>query len=270
MLLSTLALSLLPASLAFADANLHARSRARSVEHTLSKRQTFSGRATYFAVGLGACGWNNVASDYIVALNTAQYGSGSPGPECGKSITISYNGNTATATIADECPSCGYGDLDFSQGLFEHFASTDVGQFQMSWWYNDGSSQQTTTSQTPTSTYTPPTSTYTPPTSTYTPPTSTYVAPSTTSTSSAAPSSSSSSAAASSAASSSASSVVPSASISALPYIVQTNGTDTNSTGTTSSGPQPTYADPKYGNLVLFNQAVTYLGNVIVVGAGGS
>ncbi len=22
----------------------------------------------------------------------------------------------------DECPGCGYGDLDFSQGLFEHFA----------------------------------------------------------------------------------------------------------------------------------------------------
>ena len=64
----------------------------------------------------------SVASDWIVAQNSAQFGSSYPSPNCGKSITISYNGVTGVATIADECPSCGYGDLDMSRGLFDHFA----------------------------------------------------------------------------------------------------------------------------------------------------
>lgn len=49
----------------------------------------------------GACGETNVATDYIVALNTDQFGTGYPGPYCGKTITMSYGGKTATATIMD-------------------------------------------------------------------------------------------------------------------------------------------------------------------------
>jgi hypothetical protein len=37
-----------------------------------------------------------------VALNVEQYGSGYPGPQCFKSITIQYGGKTAQATIMDE------------------------------------------------------------------------------------------------------------------------------------------------------------------------
>ncbi|KAK4683399.1 hypothetical protein P7C73_g6874, partial [Tremellales sp. Uapishka_1] len=192
---TALALLLLPLSLGFSDRNVHEQSRqlARSRAHirrnpfaglnaeALAKRDSYSGRATFFDVGLGACGNTNVASDFIVAQNTAQFASSQyPAPNCGKSITISYNGKTATATIEDECPTCDYGSLDMSRGLFDHFASEDLGEFQMTWWYNDGSSEATTTSQTPTSTYVAPTSTYVAPTSTYTPPTSTYVAPTST------------------------------------------------------------------------------------------
>ncbi|KAF9520838.1 hypothetical protein BS47DRAFT_1335511, partial [Hydnum rufescens UP504] len=102
----------------------------------LLDKRGFNGQATYFAVGLGACGQYNVASDFIVALNTAQYGSGSPGPECFKKITITYNGKSVGATIMDECPTCGYGSLDLSQGLFEQFADTSVGEFSMTWVYD--------------------------------------------------------------------------------------------------------------------------------------
>jgi hypothetical protein len=98
-------------------------------------KRGFGGRATFYATGLGACGENNVDSDYIVALNSAQYGSGYPGPECFKQIQISANGKTATATIMDQCPSCAYGDLDLSPSLFNHFASPDDGVFQMTWDY---------------------------------------------------------------------------------------------------------------------------------------
>ncbi|KAH8111958.1 hypothetical protein DFH11DRAFT_1611018, partial [Phellopilus nigrolimitatus] len=37
----------------------------------------------------------------VVALNSAQFGSGFPGPNCLKKISISANGKTATAQIVD-------------------------------------------------------------------------------------------------------------------------------------------------------------------------
>lgn len=82
--------------------------------------------------GLGACGQYSSDSDFIVALNAPQYGSGYPGPECFKQVQISANGKTATATIMDLCPGCGYGDLDMSPALFNHFADPSVGVFQVS------------------------------------------------------------------------------------------------------------------------------------------
>ncbi|KAJ9099258.1 hypothetical protein QFC21_004139 [Naganishia friedmannii] len=98
-------------------------------------KRGFGGRATYYATGLGACGQTNTDSDYIVALNSAQYGGGYPGPECFKQIQISANGKTATATIMDECPTCSYGELDLSPSLFNHFADFDAGIFEMTWDY---------------------------------------------------------------------------------------------------------------------------------------
>lgn len=50
-----------------------------------TRGSSYSGRGTYFAVGLGACGVTNVDSDYIVALSTADYGSGQ---HCGKVCTL--------------------------------------------------------------------------------------------------------------------------------------------------------------------------------------
>ncbi|KAK1229638.1 hypothetical protein PQX77_007273 [Marasmius sp. AFHP31] len=98
--------------------------------------QSFNGRLTYYQTGLGACGGYNKPSDFIVALNSAQYGGGYPGPNCGKSITISYGGKTHEAIIVDECPTCDYGDLDLSQALFEYFAPTSTGVLQAVWWFN--------------------------------------------------------------------------------------------------------------------------------------
>ncbi|KAK1925007.1 RlpA-like double-psi beta-barrel-protein domain-containing protein-containing protein [Papiliotrema laurentii] len=287
MLFSSLVLALLPLTLAFADPVVSERTR-RSRAHvqrdvSLAKRESFNGRATFYDVGLGACGWTNSANDYIVALNTPQYGGGYPGPNCGRSITITANGVTVQATIADQCPGCPYGALDMSRGLFTRFASEDAGTFQMTWWYNDGSNsgggqqaapapQPTTTTQQqqPTSTYTPPTSTYTPPTSTYTPPSSTYTPPAT---SNAPPASS-----AAPAPTTSTSSPVDSSTTLLVPSGTATNGTvlpfvnTANSTATATASSDP-LAQPsgltaeQLGNLIALNQAVSNLGNIIVVGA---
>lgn len=34
------------------------------------EKRSYSGRATFYAAGLGNCGWHNSGSDMIVALNT--------------------------------------------------------------------------------------------------------------------------------------------------------------------------------------------------------
>jgi hypothetical protein len=131
------ALSLLPAHSAHAPNPHRHHQIANRPRGELSKRFS-STRWTFYDVGLGACGKYNKASDFIVALNSAQFGGGYPGPNCFKSITLSYNGKTAQATIMDECPGCPFGGLDLSRGLFNFFASEDKGVLSGDWWFGGG------------------------------------------------------------------------------------------------------------------------------------
>ncbi|KAF9009389.1 RlpA-like double-psi beta-barrel-protein domain-containing protein-containing protein [Cyathus striatus] len=125
-------------------------------------------------VGLGACGKQNKDSDFTVALNSAQFGGGYPGPHCFQTITMKYNGKTATATVMDECPGCPYGGLDLTRGLFSYFDSQDRGIIYGEWWFgSDGGDDTPTTTK---KTTTQQTSTWTPPATT-----STWEAPTTTS-----------------------------------------------------------------------------------------
>ncbi|KAG6836559.1 hypothetical protein H0H93_006786 [Arthromyces matolae] len=74
------------------------------------QKRDYTGKATWFYVGLGSCGETNVDTDYIVALNPTMYASGS---HCGKQIQITdaASGVSATATVRDTCPGCGVDDL---------------------------------------------------------------------------------------------------------------------------------------------------------------
>ncbi|TFK47481.1 plant expansin [Heliocybe sulcata] len=101
------------------------------VETGLTKRVD-NARMTWYDVGLGACGHNNVPSDYVVALSTADYGNGG---NCGRNIQISYGGKTTTAQVVDKCPGCPTGGLDLSEGLFTYFANPSVGVIYGSWNY---------------------------------------------------------------------------------------------------------------------------------------
>jgi len=123
---------------------------------TLEKR--FDGaRFSFYKAGLGACGKVNSESDFIVALNQQQFDSGD---FCFKTITITYNGKSAQAQIVDRCVECPYGALDFSRGLFDYFASEDLGYIYGSW--NLGSGPTPTPKPEPTSTVVNPTPTPTP------------------------------------------------------------------------------------------------------------
>jgi expansin (peptidoglycan-binding protein) len=96
---------------------------------------------TYFALGLGSCGFDDSNMDHkenIVAVAASLMGAQSNGnPMCGKTITIKANGRTTTAKVHDKCPVCAPGDIDASEKLFlELFDTLDGGRQKVEWWFN--------------------------------------------------------------------------------------------------------------------------------------
>jgi len=84
----------------------------------------------------GACGKVHQDTDFVVALPTKAYDNGA---NCGRTVTIEdvSTGKTATAIVADECPTCTNPEcLDMSKGLFETFAALSVGEFDIQYHYD--------------------------------------------------------------------------------------------------------------------------------------
>ncbi|PPQ88042.1 hypothetical protein CVT24_011066, partial [Panaeolus cyanescens] len=114
-------------------ANLDKQSIQEANVTTRSLERRFGpARYTFYDAGLGACGKVNSNSDFIVALNQAQWAGGS---HCFKKITIKIGGKSTQAEITDLCPGCPWGGLDFSRGLFNFFASEDVGVLSGEWFF---------------------------------------------------------------------------------------------------------------------------------------
>lgn len=99
------------------------------------RKRISNARITFYDAGLGACGGTNKNSDFIVALNRPQFGSGS---DCYKTITITVNGKSHAATIVDECEGCPFGGLDMSPALFDYFASASAGIIYGDWEFDGG------------------------------------------------------------------------------------------------------------------------------------
>jgi len=232
-LLSTLVLSLVLPYLALGDkhgSKLARRHNGVAVRPRGDLQKRTNGQATWFNVGLGACGQWSQPSDFIVALNSDMYGSGYPGPHCFETITITGLGKSTTAVIMDECPTCNYGDLDMSTGLFQFFTNLGVGEFPIVWWYGGSDDKPSPPPPPP-----PPTSTHHTTHHTSTKPTSTSTSTHDTASS------------ASTTTSSDASN--------------PTGGVTPDDTGET-----PT-AD---NNLLLFNTILVNLGNMVAIVAGAS
>lgn len=102
----------------------------------VEKRQTYTGRGTWFHPGEGNCGQWNTDNDPIVAISLSRYNSNN-GANCNQwlKITNTANGNTASAYVRDSCPGCGWNDLDMSPSLFSQLADLSVGELQISWYF---------------------------------------------------------------------------------------------------------------------------------------
>ncbi|CAG8495659.1 10671_t:CDS:1 [Funneliformis caledonium] len=100
------------------------------------QKRAFSGSATYYEPGLGACGVFSSRLDLIIAVNAAQFGN-TPNPNqnpiCGKRVIINGPKGTITCRVVDRCPGCSFGDLDLSPTAFEKIANLDQGRVQITW-----------------------------------------------------------------------------------------------------------------------------------------
>ncbi|KAF8496706.1 hypothetical protein F5888DRAFT_1832586 [Russula emetica] len=173
---------------AFAAHGVNLRRHADIALHP--RQQEFQNAALTFydiTTGTTACGGNYAASDFVVALNAAQFGD-TPGSSqyCGASITITCNGKTSPAFVVDKCPGCrGVNGLDLTEGLFESFAPLSVGVLTCEWSFGGAAPAPTTSSTpppSPTTHYVPPTTSQQP-TSSPPPPSSSSTSTSTSTTS---------------------------------------------------------------------------------------
>ncbi|KLO11970.1 barwin-like endoglucanase [Schizopora paradoxa] len=106
---------------------------------------TYTGDATFYSPGLGACGITNGPNDFIAAASYKLFDT-FPGhtanpnnnPICGKSLTAKVNGKSVTVKITDRCAGCqGMGDLDFTPAAFQKLAPLSVGRIHnMKWSFN--------------------------------------------------------------------------------------------------------------------------------------
>ncbi|KAH9042234.1 hypothetical protein EDB85DRAFT_1241382 [Lactarius pseudohatsudake] len=139
---------------AHGNARRHTGLTHRARGDILDKRD-FQAQLTLYDidVGITACGGEYKPSAFVVALNGAMFGGGYPGPHCGKTIVLTANGKTTTATIVDMCPGCPYGGLDLTRGLFHFLDDSGIEEMQGSWHFaSDGGDDQPTTQPVPTTT----------------------------------------------------------------------------------------------------------------------
>lgn len=98
--------------------------------------KSYTGDLTWYAVGLGACGWDNIASDHIVAISqtvfdNSQYATANPNnnPLCGRYVSITgVDGSQYQAKVVDRCTGCAEADLDLSEDFFNLVTSNGDGR----------------------------------------------------------------------------------------------------------------------------------------------
>ncbi|KAL5636668.1 hypothetical protein ACGC1H_000581 [Rhizoctonia solani] len=102
--------------------------------HLSSRKPARGGWATYYNTegGRGACGKYNHNREYVVAIGKPLWEStqeqGGTSALCGKTATVKWRGKSVRVRVVDECPVCGYNDIDLSPSAFQKLADKEVGK----------------------------------------------------------------------------------------------------------------------------------------------
>lgn len=75
---------------------------------------------------------NDGTSENVVALSSDIMTSSL----CGASITVEYEGKTATGTVVDKCPGCDADSIDMSEHMFGSLTDLGAGRITVSWSLN--------------------------------------------------------------------------------------------------------------------------------------
>ncbi|CAE6503450.1 unnamed protein product [Rhizoctonia solani] len=87
------------------------------------------GWATYYDTegARGACGSYNHNKEHVVAIGKplwdATQGRGGASALCGRTATVKWRGKSVRVRVVDECPVCGYNDIDLSPAAFQKLAN---------------------------------------------------------------------------------------------------------------------------------------------------
>lgn len=95
-----------------------------------------TGRMTYYTPGQGSCGATNTATDLVVAVPAAAFGTyanPNASPACQMTATITCGSKTVRAAVRDKCPGCGAADIDVSPAVFKLCGDLSLGVMQVSW-----------------------------------------------------------------------------------------------------------------------------------------
>ncbi|CAG8728919.1 3536_t:CDS:1, partial [Acaulospora morrowiae] len=82
-------------------------------------KRSSTGDATFYEVGLGACGKVNNDNQLVCALNHDQFdpspgGNPNKNRSCGKKIKATFGKKSVIVTVVDRCADCKKGDIDLS------------------------------------------------------------------------------------------------------------------------------------------------------------
>ncbi|CAG8572336.1 6103_t:CDS:1 [Ambispora gerdemannii] len=101
----------------------------------------YSGKATFYNPGLGACGTDANDNSMVVAIPAPNFDpmipNGNPNKNtlCGKRVRI-YSGNKfVDGVVVDRCPVCKFGDIDLSPAMFNQLAEPEKGFIYVEWMY---------------------------------------------------------------------------------------------------------------------------------------
>ncbi|MEV7122983.1 RlpA-like double-psi beta-barrel domain-containing protein [Kitasatospora griseola] len=97
----------------------------------------YTGTATYYQPGLGACGVQSKSSDMVVALNAAEFGDAYPSPHCFQHVKVQYGTKSVVATIVDRAAGAPYHGLELSPSAFQELANPGLGLLTVTWDYID-------------------------------------------------------------------------------------------------------------------------------------
>ncbi|EDR03591.1 expansin family protein [Laccaria bicolor S238N-H82] len=104
---------------------------ALCVNAATTASHAYTGPATSYTPSgiIGTCGVAIQNSDFSVALDKPQFGTGGL---CGRKVKVSYGKKSAIVTVADKCPTC-VGGIGLTPAAFKYFAPLEKGTFEATW-----------------------------------------------------------------------------------------------------------------------------------------